>query len=406
MNNVLLDKISYLNQTTVDSLGETDEKNIIRRFAESAIRIMGADFGFVWLNRKSPDTKNFQLVYTSPNIPYVPKIPRPHGSSQKVIRTRKPLLIEDLAKSKYVRKDARPYITSIAIIPMVYKKNVYGSFYVCFKRKHLFSEEERGLAEFIGTDAGQVLTINTFHKKTEKDSHKLLKQKDEFFNIASHELKTPIAAIKGFVQILNQKMKKASPETSYFLDKINLHTEKLGRLVNDLLDVSRIETGKLKFKKMTFELSELLEEVIDGVQVALPYHHVSFRNKHRFWIRGDREHIERVIINLLTNAAKYSPAGSKIKVSLEEKAGCARVNVEDFGIGINKKDQLKIFKRFFQSKDNSQTSGLPGLGLGLYIAREILKHHGGELQFESKERSKGSIFYFLLPYSKYRIIKR
>src|SRR3989344_4513456 len=395
-------KLARLNQITLECLDEVDQLKIIEKFTKIAIEILSADFGFMFW--RLVDDNSYKLIYKSPETPYDPRLPRKYGYNYKASKGRIPYFVSKPMKSLL------PYMKSLAIIPIFYKNHQYGNIVLCFKKERTFTLEERPISMALSNATAQIITINTFHKKTERTAHKLLKQKDEFFNIASHELKTPVAAIKGFVQILKQKMKKArpetNPETSYFLDKINLHTEKLGRLVNDLLDVSRIETGKLKFKKMTFELSELLEEVIDGVQVALPYHHVSFRNKHRFWIRGDREHIERVIINLLTNAAKYSPAGSKIKVSLEEKAGCARVNVEDFGIGINKKDQLKIFKRFFQSKDNSQTSGLPGLGLGLYIAREILKHHGGELQFESKERSKGSIFYFLLPYSKYRIIKK
>ncbi len=402
MHDHLLNKISYLNQTTVDSLRETDEKKIIRRFAESSIRIMGADFGFVWLNRKSTDANNFQLVYKSRGIPYTPKSPRPRGTTQKVIKTRKPLLVADLLNSSYLRKDANKHLKSLAIIPIVYKSQVYGSFYVCFKKKHVFTDEEKSLAEFIGTDAGQVITIHLFHKKAEKDSQKLLKQKDEFFNIASHELKTPVAAIKGFVQLLNQKVGRRDPESAYFLDKINTHTEKLSRLVNDLLDISRIETGKLKFKKSPFELCELLEEVVESMRVALPHNPIFFTCHNLFWLKGDCNHIERVLINLITNASKYSPVGSKIKVSLEKEGAKAKVSIEDFGIGISEKDRQKIFNRFFQSKENISNTALPGLGLGLYISKEILKRHKGELRVESKSKSKGSVFSFTLPYDKYR----
>ena len=391
-------KLARLNQITLECLGEVDQLKIIEKFTKAGIEILSADFGLMFW--RLADDNSYKLVYKSPETPYEPKLPRRYGYNYKASKGRIPYFVSKPMKSLL------PYMKSLAIIPIFYKNHQYGNIVLCFKKERSFTLEERPISMALSNTAAQVITINTFHKKTEKNAQRLLKQKDEFFNIASHELKTPVAAIKGFVQILNQKTKGANAETSYFLSKINLHTEKLARLVNDLLDVSRIETGKLKFKRMTFELYNLLEEVIEGVNITLPHHSISFKSNHRFWISGDSEHIERVIINLLTNAAKYSPVGSKIKVSLEERDGKARVNVEDFGIGIAKKDQQKIFKRFFQSKDSSKTSGLPGLGLGLYIAREILKRHGGELHFESKRQSKGSIFYFLLPYSKHKIIKK
>ena len=397
----LLNKISIINNVVLESRILSDDKEIVKKFVDAGRKVLKADYGYAF--RWNKVLKSFDLFYRDNKTPFISKIPPKHGITAKVFQQEKPYYIDHASS---LRSDAKKFMEGAVVIPMTYHQEKYGTIDICFYDKHVFAQEEKIICEYIGNSVAEAIRINHLNKKTERDSQKLLKQKDEFFNIASHELKTPVAAIKGFVQILNQKMKKVSPETSYFLDKINLHTDKLSRLVNDLLDVSRIETGKLKFKKITFELSDLLKEVIEGVDVALPHHSISFKNSHRFWIRGDSEHIERVIINLLTNAAKYSPVGSKIKVSLEEKDGKARVNVEDFGIGINKKDQLKIFKRFFQSKDSSKSSGLPGLGLGLYIAREILKHHGGELHFESKRESKGSIFYFLLPYSKHRIIKK
>lgn len=401
MQNSLFDKISSLNQTIVESLRESDEKNIIRRFAELSIEIMGADFGFVWLNKKTTEDKHLQLAYTSPNIPYQPKIPRPHGSSDTVIKTKKPLLIKNLDQSRYVRRDAQPHLKSLVIIPMLYKDNVYGSFYVCFRNKHTFDKADQNLAEFIGINAGQVITIYLLRKKSEREALKLLKHKDEFFNIVSHELKTPVTTIKGFAQILAQKLQNSDPKTRYFLEKINNQIDKLARLINDLLDVSRIETGKLKFEKENFELHKLVKQTIEGLKMAIPSHPIYFKSGYRFWINGDSARIEEVIINLVTNASKYSPPGSKIKVCLAEKDKKAYLEVEDFGYGISAKDKLKVFNRFFRSKDPQKEKSL-GLGLGLYIANSIVKSHGEVLDLKSKKNTNGSIFYFTLPYYKYR----
>ncbi len=296
---------------------------------------------------------------------------------------------------------------------MVYKNEVYGSFFVCFKHCHPFTEEDKSLAEFIGNDAGQVITIHRLHlsyyKKAERDSQRLLKQKNEFFNIASHELKTPVTTIKGFSQMLTERLenekKKTDPTTKYFLNKINVQVDKLSHLVNDLLDVSRIETGKIKSEKVNFELSGLVNRTVDDLRIIIGNHPISFKSDYKFWVHGNQEHIERVLTNLINNAAKYSPSHAKIKVCLTLKNEWLRVEVEDFGFGIKEKDKAKVFNRFFQSKDNYQ-GAFSGMGLGLYIANSIIKYHGGSIGFESKKKTKGTIFYFTLPYYKYRKLSK
>ncbi len=391
----LLDKISIINKVALESSSLTDEKKIVKEFTDVACKILKADYSytFKWNNA----TNNFEFFYKDSNTPFISKTPRKQGITAKAFRNKIPFFIDQAKKVQGVRSDAKKFMSGVVVIPIVHELDAYGIMDVCFYKKHNFTREEKILCEYIGHSAAQAITIYRSRKKTEKNSQKLLKQKDQFFNIVSHELKTPVTTIKGFSQILNKKLGKSDTKTKYFLEKIDNQIDKLTRLVNDLLDISRIETGKLKFEENTFELQSLIKQVIEGLRISILSHPISFVASSQFWIEGDSERIEGVLINLITNAAKYSKDGSKIKVFLKEKDGKALVEVEDFGYGVPKKDRAKIFSRFFRSKDSNKDN-LPGLGLGLYIASSIVKHYGGTLEIKPKE--KGSIFFFTLPYYK------
>lgn len=390
------EKLVLINQNTLESLEETDVVKIVEKFVKTGIEILGADFGFMFW--KLENQEEYQLIYKSSETPYQPKLPRKRGYNYKASKGRIPYFVSN------PKRDLLPYMKSLAIIPIFYKNYQYGNIVLCFKKKHTFNQAIKPLTVTLSNSAAQVLTIYRNYKKTERNAQKLLKQKDEFFNIVSHELKTPVTTIKGFSQILSDKLDKSDSKTKYFLEKINSQVDKLSRLVNDMLDVSRIETGKLSLNKSNFELQKLIEQVVEDMKVAAPSHSIIFKSNYRFWINGDSERIESAIINLITNAVKYSPAGSKIKVCLTEKEKKAYVEVEDFGYGIMEKDMLKIFNRFFRSKDaNKETLGL---GLGLYIANSIVKGHNGNLGLKSKNKTKGTIFYFTLPYYKCMMHKK
>jgi len=387
------EKLILINKNTLESLEETNILKIIEKFTKTGIEILSADFGFMFWKLENQDS--YQLVYTSPETPYQPRLPRKRGYNYKASVGRIPYFV---SKPK---KNLLPYMKSLVIIPIFYKDHQYGNIVICFKKNRIFTKEEEPLTIALGNSAAQILTIYRTNKKIQRDSLRLLRQKDEFFNMVSHELKTPITTIKGFSQILIDKLQNSDIKTKYFLEKINSQVDKLVRLINDLLDISRIRTGKLKFEKGNFELQKLIKQVIESLRVTIISHPIYFANNDRFWLRGDSERIEGVIINLVANAAKYSPSGSKINVSLKKKGGYACIEVEDFGYGIPKGDRGKIFNRFFQGKASSK-KGLSGLGLGLYIANSIVKAHGGKLDFRPKKFHKGTIFYLNLPYYKYR----
>ncbi|HOZ77297.1 MAG TPA: ATP-binding protein [Ferruginibacter sp.] len=218
-------------------------------------------------------------------------------------------------------------------------------------------------------------------------------RKDEFIGIASHELKTPLTSIKGYIELLNE-METRQPQ-QIFIQKTKESTAKLEHLIADLLDVSRINSGQLQLNIEEFKMDELIDESIDSISAGIRTDHTIIRNGtfNDLTVKGDRQRIEQVLINLLSNAVKYSPPRSDIFVSSTIKDEQLIVEIKDFGNGIPEEDKEKIFERFYRARNTSVH--ISGFGLGLYICSDIIKRHNGKIWVESG--AKGSSFFFSLP---------
>lgn len=220
-------------------------------------------------------------------------------------------------------------------------------------------------------------------------------KKDEFISIASHELKTPLTSVKGYMQLLERSIDKGDTVTvKKHLGKAQLQLEKLNELIADLLDISKIESGKLKFNKRYFSIDELLDSVIDIIHQSSPEFKIIRNGTVAREIYADEMRIEQVIINFLTNAIKYSPGTSEIHININNKGDKVYLGVKDFGIGIAPEQQKCVFDKFYRVEETA--IHFQGLGIGLYISAEIIRRHGGEVGVKSK-LDEGSEFYFLLP---------
>ena len=228
------------------------------------------------------------------------------------------------------------------------------------------------------------------------DQKRALEQKDEFISVASHELKTPVTSVKAYAQILHARFQKAEDKSSAELVvKMDRQLDKLTNLIGDLLDGTKIEAGKFLFHKESFEFNELTREISEQVQRTTEKHTIVLKLAENRSISGDRERVGQVITNLLTNAIKYSTEKTKIIVSTAHDENSITLQVRDWGLGIPKQKQAKIFERFYRV-EGAKHDTFPGLGLGLYISSEIIKRQGGEIWLESSE-GKGSTFSFSLP---------
>ncbi|MFG0320403.1 MAG: ATP-binding protein [Planctomycetota bacterium JB042] len=224
------------------------------------------------------------------------------------------------------------------------------------------------------------------------------RMKDEFLSSVSHEFKTPLTSIRASAEILLQ-FQDESPETrAEFVDMILQESERLTRLVNDILDLVKIESGGLQWTLEDVDVLELAENALRQLRPFLDDHHLKATIVRRGaipTIRGDRERIHQVIAHLLSNAIKFSHEGGSVEVTASVRGEAVLLAVRDHGIGIEPKDQQKIFDRFKQVGD-TLTEKPPGTGLGLPISKNIIQRHGGTIWVES-QIDKGSTFFFTLP---------
>jgi len=246
-----------------------------------------------------------------------------------------------------------------------------------------FSDEEGQIMTWLGT------------KTNIEDQKQELAKKDEFIGIASHELKTPLTSLKGYLQLISSYKKEDVPATiRQFSSRANEAIGKLANLVNDLLDVSKIQTGKLAFSKSPLSLNTLIRSCADNARFMYPDYTIKIEHTSDVVLHGNQERLEQVIMNLINNSVKYSPVNKDIILSTATDGETVKVSVKDFGIGLSDHQKDRIFERFYRVDDKNYAAS--GLGIGLYISAEIIKAHQGKFGVDSKLH-EGSTFYFILP---------
>lgn len=228
------------------------------------------------------------------------------------------------------------------------------------------------------------------------ESKELERRKDAFIGMASHELKTPITTMKAFVQILQKKLEPLKDaKLEYFLDKTNQQLDRLTDLISSLLDLSKIQSGQLDLNKEKFDFDSLISTAVEDIQGLANNHKIQVKGKSGYIVYGDKHRILQVMTNLLNNAIKYSPGAEKVVIKILPDENKVTVAVQDFGIGISKVHQKRIFDRFFRASGASEKT-FPGLGIGLYISSQFIHRHGGKIWVDSAKQ-KGSTFYFSIP---------
>jgi PAS domain S-box-containing protein len=224
----------------------------------------------------------------------------------------------------------------------------------------------------------------------------LQQQKDNFIGIASHELKTPVTSIKAYTQVLERMLqKKGETKEADMIAKMGGQLNRLTSLIGDLLDVTKINSGKLQFNDQEFDFNLHVKDLIEDLQRTTEKHKLVENLTPTGIVYGDKERIGQVITNLVTNAIKYSPDAGQIIIHSGLKDNEVRLCVQDFGIGIPKHNLDKVFEQFYRVSGDMQHT-FPGLGLGLYISSEIIKREGGRIWVTSTE-GEGSMFCFALP---------
>jgi len=221
-----------------------------------------------------------------------------------------------------------------------------------------------------------------------------IQQKDDFIGVASHELKTPITVLKTSIQLLDRlKHNPTHKMLPVLIEQANKGMKKLGYLVEDLLDVSRLKEGQLALNKRDFALEEILHDSFAHLHTG-KRSQIIVRGDSQLQLHADPNRIEQVLVNFINNAVKYAPDSGEIVINVVKLENNVRISVTDYGPGIDKTKQRHLFDRYYRTDYSGEQYS--GLGLGLYISAEIVKKHGGQIGVDS-EPGKGSTFWFTLP---------
>lgn len=274
---------------------------------------------------------------------------------------------------------------------------LYESEYVVFVEGH----QRRGYLNLVyqpfrdadGTICGTLIVCQDVTEQVlaRKELEAMEKNKDDFLSIASHELKTPLTSIKAYHQII-ERMDDVT-KIRVLLKKSAANVQRLEKLISDLLDVTKINAGKLTYNLQQIHIGDLIDNCVENFQQAYDTHKIRIEDRADVFIIGDHFRLEQVINNILSNAIKYSPEGKEVIVKSSVEEDAVVVSIQDFGIGIPAEKINLLFDRYYRAADDPHR--FEGLGLGLYIAAEILKHHQGTFWVESRI-GYGTTFFFRL----------
>ena len=218
--------------------------------------------------------------------------------------------------------------------------------------------------------------------------------KDQFITVAAHEIKTPVTAIKGFAQTLLRSDREMDAKHRQALETIVRQSDRIDALVRDFLELSRMKQGSARLSLERIELGGLVRDVVDRMAMRTSAHNLYLSGADEVWVGVEVERMQEVVMNLLDNAIRYSPRGGVVEVRVTREGSSAVVSVRDEGMGIPTERQSNLFERFYRAHIGTPLD-YGGLGVGLYISRETVREHGGEMWFESEE-GKGSTFFFRL----------
>lgn len=283
--------------------------------------------------------------------------------------------------------------TSAMIVPLIVQDTTIGAItFVATESGRHYTVTDLRMAQELASRAALAIENSRLYAA----SRRAVTLRDDFIAAASHELRTPVTSLKVYTEVMLRKATKSDDEAAVrSLQAMNNQIDRLDTLIADLLDVTRIESGTLELRQEEFDLRELVDEVAEVMQATQTKHRIEVGGDVTLTVVGDRERLGQVVTNLLSNAVKYSPKADRIIVRVTGDQDHVAVEVEDFGIGINREHLPHLFDRFYRVSAPDEKT-FPGLGMGLFIVQEIVRRHGGDLHVESTT-GRGSCFRVRLP---------
>lgn len=245
----------------------------------------------------------------------------------------------------------------------------------------------------------QLEALSTKLSLSNQELFQLNNMKTKFLSMVVHDIRTPLASIKGFSELLMKK--KTEPKEKIYLEHIVSATTQLNRLISDLTDLAMIEAGKLKMDREIHDFSETARDILPGISIKAREKGVILEADEMpegILVKGDKFRLSQVMMNLLNNAVKFTPAGKKVELAFHVSGKYVTTTVKDAGIGLHPNDAKRVFEKFYQAKhQKDERLRKQGWGLGLAISQEIVQAHKGEIGATSAGLGKGSTFWFKVP---------
>jgi PAS domain S-box-containing protein len=409
------DRVGRLQAITAALAGASRPEQVADLLTTVGVAAMGAEAGVVALPSRDEDVLHVVSVsgWGEETLKVGQRIRRDEMNAlTEVWRRGKVLFLpsREFVASEYPRM--RPLLTrspyeSWAVVPLSIERHLLAVVALGYAERHAFDDEERNLIRAMSDVAAQAIDraeLFEAERRTRAEAEAAVHAQDEFLSIASHELRTPVAAVKATAQLTQRAMQRGTLDTARLerhLDSIERAANRLGNLVDDLLDVSRLRTGHLELRRQRLDAVPLVEETVERYRVQL-------EGSPEFTVRLDApdlpllidvdpSRLEQVLDNLLSNAVKYSPSGGEIHVTLGADAGGVRMTVSDQGIGLPHGHAATIFEPFGRAP-NAAAHQIPGLGLGLSICRQLIEAHGGNIWASSAGERRGTTICVWLPH--------
>jgi signal transduction histidine kinase len=306
------------------------------------------------------------------------------------------LLVEAARDEEHLQTLRTLVFRSYMCLPMVARGHTLGTITLVTAE----SGRRYGHAELaFGEDLASRAAIALDNARLYRDAQAAVRARDQFLSIASHELKTPLTSLMGYIDLMQRRAARAGDQNERDQRAIRVVGEqaaRLNKLIGALLDLSRIETGQLSIERGLVDLNSLARRVVEETQPTTERHAITFSGADQpMMLLGDELRIEQVIQNLIQNAIKYSPVGGVVTVRVEREGASATVRVSDQGIGIPAAALPQLFRRFYRAP-NADSQHISGMGIGLDVVKEIIELHGGSVDVASQEH-QGSTFTIRLP---------
>lgn len=405
------ERMARLQAVTAALSSAVTPAEVARVFIDEAFPTVGAEGGIVVMLDES--TGEFEMIGAASYPEEALAAWRRFSMDAPVpvadaVRERQPVLLESAeeASSRYGSISALAAsraIGAIAALPLVVEDRVIGAMSLRFVGPRTFTEGDQAFLDALAHQCAQALDralVYEVERQTRRAAEEATRLRDEFLSVAAHELKTPMTSLRGYAQVALRRLEREGTLDRERLERtlgaVDAQTAKLSRLVNQLLDISRLQAGRLTLDLETIDVLQLVRSVVEAAQSSTERHTIAVHASPVVQARIDPLRIEQVLINLLDNAIKYSSGGEitvDVAVPNAPDASSFTISVRDRGEGIAPEVRSQIFDRFYRAHTESHASGM---GLGLYISRQIVELHGGHIEAEFPEDG-GTRFVVTLP---------